>query len=202
MGEYMLQSISSLLIIILCVLGSVTASSGEEANNPPLISFTVETPTTDMWQKQSNSKHLLYGKSIGDEYSTFTIEAREYPVSPEPIESISSLLILLQTIFDKRMNNQNSGRNEMISHSEEIVKVNNLDCVKYQRRWVDHGGIATNNKELIMLATGYICIHPEFKNQLIEVNYSSRNSSGILTSEIKTEGERFINSIRAVTTVK
>jgi hypothetical protein len=190
--------IASLLLIIFCILGTTALSSVLGTDNLSLEAFTVDPPNSEKWQNQSKPKHLLYGRSLGDRYSTFTLEAHEYPVSPEPIESISSLYSQIQNLEQKRINIQNIGRYEMTSHSEEIRNVNNLECVKYQKRWIDHGGTPTLNTELTMLATGFICIHPESKHQLIEVNYSSRNRSGQLSSESKAEGERFINSVRAV----
>ncbi|WP_028582191.1 hypothetical protein [Desulfogranum japonicum] len=141
--------IASLLLIIFCILVSATLSSGLGTDNLSLEAFTVDPPVSEKWQNQSKPKHLLYGCSIGDRYSTFTLEAREYPISPEPIDSISSLYSQIQNLEQKRIKTQNNGRYEMTSHSEEILKINNLKCVKYQKRWIDHGDTATQNTELI-----------------------------------------------------
>ncbi|MEJ2467440.1 MAG: hypothetical protein P8045_17455, partial [Candidatus Thiodiazotropha sp.] len=102
-------------------------------------------------------------------------------------------------LIQKGINSQNNGSYEIIAHSEEIRTINNLECVRSHRKWVDHGGPATNNTELTMLATGYICIHPESNYQLIEVSYSSRNRTGEVALANKEEGENFINSVSAVT---
>ncbi len=94
------------------------------------------------------------------------------------------------------------GRYELIKHTENSTKRVGIECVEYEKVWKDNGGSATQFKELTMKAHGYVCIHPDAASRLIDINYSTRNDSGIVPSEAQREGEEFISSLKALSLVK
>ena len=89
-----------------------------------------------------------------------------------------------------------SGRYQLIQHSEKVADRSDLDCVEYEKVWVDHGGVATNWQKLNMQAKGHICFHPDSPYILVEVNYSTRDHSTLLHEKAINEGEHFINSLK------
>jgi len=160
-----------------------------------LESFVVELPTTSGWEDQSEPNYLNLGRTLGNPLYTFTLSARQYPLMPEAVASVSDLQVFVTKAAEKEA--QTLGRYQLTTHSENQTSRLGMECVEYQKSWIDHGGEITQYKRLHMMASGLICIHPESAYRLIEISYSIRNSSGLVPEEIKKEGEIFINSLKA-----
>jgi len=182
--------------IIFAVALVGTASAGElEGEKYELGAFSVVLPATSGWKNQSKPNELNLGRLLGNPLHTFTLSVRQYPLVPEPGASVSVVLASFRRAAEKEM--QAKGRYQLTSHSENINIRSGLECVEYQKTWIDHGDSITQYKKLFMLGKGLVCIHPESACRLVEISYSSRNSSGGVSQEITAEGEAFINSLRA-----
>jgi hypothetical protein len=174
--------------------------SGALANNHTefeLQAFVVRLPLNPEWLKKHSFNQINLGCSIdGSPLHTFSLTAREYPVAPEQINSVVTLLKHTVNAYNNEALKE--GRYKLTSHSETTTNRLGINCVEYNKSWVDYGGISTLNKKLLMVAHGSICIHPDSSDRLIEINYSSRNLSGNIPQELINEGEAFINSLQAL----
>ena len=183
-------------IVFVASLIGIAAAQEPTDKEYKLEAFSVTLPTNVVWRRiKSEPNQLEIGHSLGNSIYTFTLSAREYPLLPEPVASVSDLLVYIRNAAEKET--KAKGRYQMTSHSETITNRLGFECVEFQKSWIDHGAAIIKDKELVMLANGLICIHPESAYRLIEISYSSRNNSGTVPLEIKNEGESFVNSLRA-----
>jgi hypothetical protein len=124
------------------------------------------------------------------------LQAREYPLSPEPVDS---LMTLLDAIQRKRYKEKLiKGRFELKTHSESITNRLGFGCVEYEMTMLDNGGSATQYSKLVINVHSLICVHPESPRRIIEINYSSRNATGEIPLAAQQEGDSFINSLQAL----
>jgi hypothetical protein len=165
-----------------------------EVENKSLKMYSVDVPETSMWKNNSDSNQLLFGRTLGSPISTVALTAKTYPSPPGLEGSISELLVQVTKAANKEANM--SGRHQLISHSERIAERSDLECVEYEKEWIDQGGAATNWHKLNMQAKGHICFHPESPYILVEANYSIRDHSILLHEKAINEGEHFINSLK------
>ena len=165
-----------------------------EVDNQSLKIYSVDVPETSVWKNNSDSYQLLFGRTLGAPLATVTLAAKSYPSPSELDGSISKLLLRITEAANKEA--KMSGRYQLIQHSEKVADRSDLDCVEYEKVWVDHGGVATNWQKLNMQAKGHICFHPDSPYILVEVNYSTRDHSTLLHEKAINEGEHFINSLK------
>lgn len=187
-------------IILLTFVGSTVSFAVEKAaqRQVDLRWFLVLAPDSSVWQSEKTSDQLFVaGRSLADTpYHTIVLQAKEYPPAPAPVTSAQELLKGVQAAAEKEANQP--GRYEMVEHTESVVMQSGISCVRYQKRWIDHGGRATQYKELKMGASGLVCVHPQEPRQLIEVSYSYRSDSASLPLEVEREGGDFLESLRAL----
>jgi hypothetical protein len=183
-------------VFVLCGIACTTEKEST-ATRVDLEAFSVEMPTSPGWMRKISSSHVSLGRSLGSKFHTFSLDAREYPPAPMPVQSISEVLIGVRNAANKEANTK--GRFELMSHFEAISTRSKIGCVEYQKSWKDHGGAATQHSELAMTTHGLVCVHPRFANRLIEISYSARNDTGTAPHEAKSEGEAFISSLQART---
>jgi hypothetical protein len=155
-------------------------------------------PYSSIWRSEKKSDQLfMAGRSLnGNPIHSFLLEAKEYPPAPTPVTSCQELLNVVQAAAEKEA--EQPGRYEMVEHTESVVMQSDIPCVKYQKRWIDHGGRATQYKELKMGAVGLLCVHPQKPRHLIEVSYSYRSDSDSLPLEVEREGVSFLESLRTL----
>jgi len=165
-----------------------------EIENKSLKIYSVDVPETAVWLNNSDSNQLLFGRTLGSPISTATLTAKTYPSPPGIEGSISELLLQVTKAANKEA--KISGRYQLISHSERVAERSDLECVEYEKAWIDHGGAATNWQKLNMQAKGHICFHPGSPYILVEANYSIRDHSTLLHEKAIHEGEHFINSLK------
>ncbi|MFH0780692.1 MAG: hypothetical protein V2B20_01915 [Pseudomonadota bacterium] len=186
--------VSSLILIIVAFFEVDSFSQESETDNQSLKLYSVDVPETSIWKNNSSSNQLLFGRTLSGPLSTATLTAKSYP-APSGVGN-SILELLAQVNKSAKDEVEVSGRYQLINHSEKVAGRSDLDCVKYEKEWIDHGGEKTNWQELKMLAKGYICFHPESPYHLVEVNYSIRDHSASMDEKALNEGEYFINSLQ------
>lgn len=161
-----------------------------------LEAFSIVPPSGPAWKARTWPAQFEAGRLLdGNLRHTFALNAREYPPSPEPVESLQGLLLAIQAATEKE--SRNPARFTLTNY--EVVESTRLalDCVEYRKRWDDNEGLKAHGTKLIMVAHGLICIHPQDRYRLIEVSYSYRSTTGSLTTAQEHEGVRFIESVQA-----
>ena len=113
-----------------------------EVDNQSLRIYSVDVPETSVWKNNSDSYQLLLGRTLGSSLATVTLAAKSYPSPSELDGSISKLLLRITEAANKEA--KMSGRYQLINHSVKVAERSDLDCVEYEKVWVDHGGAATN----------------------------------------------------------
>lgn len=170
---------------------SITAGAADRLK---LESFSVQPPAGSGWQRKTDQHSISIGRSIdGNPLHTFGMIIREYPPLPEPVGSINNILTPFSAAAKKEA--QLPGRYLLTNHSETITQHLNMSCIKYEKKWKDQGGSSTGFRELIMAAHGLICIHPTSERKLVEVSYSHRSPSGVLSAKLEKKGKSFLQSL-------
>jgi hypothetical protein len=191
-------------IAMVTLLGSTASFAVEKIaqRQVDLRWFKVLAPVSSVWQCEQTSDQLfMAGRTLGgNPFYTLVLQAEEYPPAPTPVTSGQELLNGVQAAAEKEA--KQPGRYEMVEHTESVVMQSDITCVKYQKRWIDHGGQATQHKELKMGASGLVCVHPKAPTHLIEVSYSYRSDRYLLPLEVEREGRAFIKSLRALPLAK
>lgn len=185
-------------VISLQLLWAPEALAGrdEATERIDLEAFSILPPDGPAWQTRTRTAQFEAARLLdGNPIHTFALNAREYPPSPAPIESLQELLRAIQAATEKE--SRNPARFMLTSYEVTESTRLALECVEYRKRWNDNEVPIAHGTKLIMVAHGLICIHPQERHRLIEVSYSYRSATGTLTTEQEHEGVRFLESVRA-----
>jgi len=77
---------------------------------------------------------------------------------------------------------------------EEVRKFG-ARCARYSFESEDHAARGAGDKVLILVATGYVCVHPQRPNLYLDVHYSERGGPQPKSDELRAEGETFIERV-------
>ena len=139
----------------------------------------------DWYEVLRKGQSLAYGKKL--ESSRHTFIASVHVSKTDRI--FKNEEEFLSFIKDATAKDTDPTRFNVHINKEEINKTYGDYCTKFHLKAEDKGkGTIESN--------GYRCLHPKHQHLLITIEYSERTDGINVGSEIRNEGEQFINSLK------
>lgn len=109
---------------------------------------------------------------------------------PIPAESRTELLPKMAQVYSKQTN-----RNRPVSVNISPDKTLAPDCVRYDVTAEDRGVPGYQGSVYLMDMHGFICLHPDLPDAVIDIQYSQRRLQDEPPLSLESEGEPFLKSL-------
>jgi len=154
--------------------------------------FAIKKPTDKRWYIDTNEQNqnfvIFRVKSQSPTHTLFASIGRySIPQAPETIKDFSRI------VKKQKIRSLNS-RFKLISYTSEASKIQGLWGVKYRIRTIDSKPL-NQSKPLIITQYGFIVLHPNWKNTVINAEYSERGLASEIDKEYSEIGKQLLKGV-------
>jgi len=145
----------------------------------------VELPQGQEWHVlKKGGDDPFYGKKLESNDHTFiaSVQLRNITIKFKSPEEF------LTFVKDSRVQDTSKNKFTIINYEESLDQSRSDYCTKYVMKAEEAG-------KGILESKGYTCLHPHYPKLGVTIQYSERTKGPAVSDQVRSEGERFINSL-------